>query len=146
MEKALILIIDKSPATRSMYADCFRYYGYAVAEAADGVEGVRLFNELQPDLIVTELSDEPEWIQAIQALRWSDAGRETALIACSTRIDRSWPFPPAGVDVDVALAKPTSPHALLQEAEQLLAWRVDSWTTASWQPSAVAAPSAPETD
>lgn len=121
MQNALILIIDTSPETRSMYAEYFRYHGYSVAEAADASEGVRLFQKLQPNLVVTELSDEAEWLQAIRILRWPETGGRTAVIACSTWIDPKWPVVPPGIDVDVALAKPTSPRTLLLEAEQLLA-------------------------
>ena len=121
MPKERILIIDKSPETRAMYAEYFRYHGYRVVEAADGAEGVRLFAQLQPDLVVTELSDEPEWARAIRLLRWPKTGGVTAVIACSTWIDRNRPAAPAGIDVDVALPKPTSPRKLLRVAQELLA-------------------------
>jgi len=123
MEKTLVLIIDASSDTRSMYADYFVHHGYAVAEAAHGAEGVRRFHDLRPDLIVTELSEEPEWVHALQAMRWPEVGLETAMIACSTMIDSAWPAAPAGIDVDVALPKPTSPRTLLLEARELLARR-----------------------
>jgi CheY-like chemotaxis protein len=102
MPKERILIIDKSPETRAMYAEYFRYHGYRVVEAADGAEGVRLFAQLQPDLVVTELSDEPEWARAIRLLRWPKTGGVTAVIACSTWIDRNRPAAPAGIDASGA--------------------------------------------
>jgi CheY-like chemotaxis protein len=120
MDKALILIIDESGDTRAMYGDYFRYHGYAVAEAADGLEGLRLYYKLQPDLVVTELSDEPEWIRALRTMRGHGHGRKTATIACSTTIDASWPYAPPGVDVDMALPKPISPRTLLLQAQHLL--------------------------
>lgn len=123
MATALILVIDPSAVTRSMYGDCFRHAGYDVAESEDATEGVRLFTELGPRLVVTELSDDPEWREAIGAFRSPEPGRRTPVILCSTRIDRRWPAPPAGIDVDVALAKPISPRALLLEASDLLAPR-----------------------
>lgn len=119
MPKALILIIDESEVTRAMYGDYFRHHGFAVAEAANGTEGLRLFRQRRPDLIVTELSDRPEWMQSIRSIR-ALAGRRTAMIACSTTIDATWPVAPPGLDVDVALAKPISPRALLDQAQHLL--------------------------
>jgi DNA-binding response OmpR family regulator len=121
MQKARILIIDASAETRSMYADYFRYHGYRVAVAADGAEGVRVSAALRPDLVVTELSGDREWIEALRTLRRPGSGRTTPVITCSTMIDRHWPFAPAWMDVDVALPKPISPRALLLEAQQLLA-------------------------
>ena len=123
MHKPLILIIDTDPDTRSMYAEYFRYQGYRAAEAEDGMDACQLFPypELQPSVVVTELSEAPEWMEAIARLRRPGPGRETPLIACSTLIDPSWPFPPAWLDADVALPKPATPAVLFQEAQQLLA-------------------------
>lgn len=123
MAKELILIIDASAETRSMYGDYFRYHGYEVAEAPDAAEGVQLLSELRPDLVVTELSEEPEWVEGIRTLRRSGTGEERAMIACSTRIDPTWPCAPPEIDVDRALPKPLSPRVLLLEAQAVLASR-----------------------
>lgn len=120
MATPLILVIDPSAITRSMYGDCFRHAGYDVAEAADAAEGVRLFHELGPRLVVSEVSDGPEWREAIGALRSPEPGRRTPVILCSTRIDPRHPAAPAGIDVDLALAKPVLPRTLLLEASYLL--------------------------
>jgi CheY-like chemotaxis protein len=137
MAKALILIVDQSRETRAMYADCFRFHGYDVAEAATAVQGFRLFRQLQPDLIVTELADDPEWTRVIELVRRDRVGRSTAIIACSTSIEPGWPHPPPGVEVDSALAKPISPRELLLEAEHLLGRRFESFSAPA---STVAAP------
>jgi DNA-binding response OmpR family regulator len=123
MAKALILIIDESRDTRTMYADYFRYHGYAVAEAANGMEGARISREIQPDLIVTELTGEVDWLRAIRVVGHNGTARETAVIACSTVIDPCRPWLPHGVDIDAALAKPASPRTLLHEVEHLLGRR-----------------------
>lgn len=123
METGLILILDASAETRAMYAHWLRHHGYAVAEAADGEEALRVSARRRPDLVVTELSGDAEWILAIQTLRWTGTDRATPMIACSTIIDPRWPFAPAGLDVDLALPKPTSPRTLLREARRLLARR-----------------------
>ncbi|HSJ26177.1 MAG TPA: hypothetical protein VK929_15975 [Longimicrobiales bacterium] len=120
MQKALILIVDQSSATRAMYADYLRYHGYGVAEASTSAEGMRLSHSLRPDLVVTELPADHEWVQAIRVLGRDGAARETAIIACSTQIDPRWPYVPEGVDVDRALPKPTSPRTLLDEVMRLL--------------------------
>jgi DNA-binding response OmpR family regulator len=122
MHKPLILIIDTSPETRSMYAHYFRYNGYRVVQADDGEEVVRMFPGMRPALVITELSEDPGWARALRLLRWPRSGGKTAVIACSTMIDR-WRGVPEGIDVDVALPKPTSPRTLLREAERLLARR-----------------------
>jgi two-component system, OmpR family, response regulator len=118
MTPALILIVDNSPETRNMYGDYFRFHGYSVAEAASGPEGAALTAELHPDLIVTELSPDSAWTEALWAMRAGSRGEPTPIIACSTSIEEAWPCAPACVDV--ALAKPTSPRDLLEQARQLL--------------------------
>jgi DNA-binding response OmpR family regulator len=120
MARALILIIDPSPETRAMYADCFRHHDFDVAEAADGAEGVRLLPVVEPDLVVTELSTGPDGAQALSEMRRPVPDRETPMILCSVRIDPEWPCAPSGIDVDVVLPKPLSPRTLLLEAEHLL--------------------------
>ena len=123
MHKALILFLDPSSETRAMYADYFRHHGYDVAEAADSAGAVALHTRRRADLVVTELSDRPEWKDAIRSMRWPEPGFETPVIACSSRIDPDWPFAPIWVDVDVALPKPTPPSAVLRAARHLLARR-----------------------
>ena len=121
MGKALILLIDPSAATRSMYRDRFRHAGYEVVEAEDAAEGLRLFARLDPRLVVTELSDDARWLDALRMLRALVPGQRTPVILCSTRINPFSPVSPDGVDADVALAKPVSPRHLLAVADDVLA-------------------------
>jgi DNA-binding response OmpR family regulator len=117
MNPVLVLIIDNSHDTRAMYADYFRHHGFAVAEAATGPEGAALCEQLKPALVITELSTSPEWMDALWSIR-SGRGAATPILACSTQIERSAPWGPACVDV--ALPKPASPRALLDQARALL--------------------------
>ena len=121
MLKALILLIDPSSATRSMYADRLRHYGYDVVEAQDAVEGLRLFARFDPSLVVAELSDDPAWLDALRMVRSLVPGLRTPLILCSTRLEAFRPVAPAGLDADSLLAKPVSPRHLLLEVNALLA-------------------------
>lgn len=50
-----ILIIDDEPQIRSMIRLLLERAGYSVMEAADGVEGIRLFRENPVNLIITDL-------------------------------------------------------------------------------------------
>jgi YesN/AraC family two-component response regulator len=50
-----ILIIDDEPQIRSMIRLILERAGYAVIEAADGVEGIRRFRETSVNLIITDL-------------------------------------------------------------------------------------------
>jgi DNA-binding response OmpR family regulator len=50
-----ILIIDDESQIRSMIRLILEREGYAVMEASDGIEGLRLFREKPADLVITDL-------------------------------------------------------------------------------------------
>lgn len=50
-----ILIIDDETPIRSMVRLILERAGYAVREAQDGIEGIRVFRETPADLIITDL-------------------------------------------------------------------------------------------
>ena len=52
---ALILIIDDEPQIRSMLKLMLERDGYEVAEAPDGIEGIRVNRQKPADLIITDL-------------------------------------------------------------------------------------------
>jgi len=52
---ARILIIDDEPQIRSMLRLMLERVGYEVAEAPDGIEGIRRHRENPADLIITDL-------------------------------------------------------------------------------------------
>ncbi len=120
MRNAPILLIDPSAATRSMYGDCFRHHGHVVVEAENAEDGLRLFARFEPALVVTEVYDDPVWVDAIRTMAALVPGQRTPTILCSTSIDPFRPTPPAGVHADMALAKPVSPRHLLMQASTLL--------------------------
>ena len=50
-----VLLIDDDDALRSMLAKSLEFKGYTVHQAADGEEGVLLFNRLEPHIVITDL-------------------------------------------------------------------------------------------
>jgi YesN/AraC family two-component response regulator len=52
---ALILIIDDEPQIRSMLKLMLERDGHEVAEAPDGIEGIRIYRQNPTDLIITDL-------------------------------------------------------------------------------------------
>lgn len=52
---ALILIIDDEPQIRSMLKLMLERDGYKVAEAPDGIEGIKIYRQTPADLIITDL-------------------------------------------------------------------------------------------
>lgn len=69
---ALILIIEDDVQFRAMLRDMLKLAGHEVAEAPDGEEGIRLYNEKPMDLIITDIiMPEKEGIETIIELRRS---------------------------------------------------------------------------
>jgi CheY-like chemotaxis protein len=63
---ATILIIDDDPAARRVICRILADSGHQTLEAANGVEGVRLYKAQAPDLVITDLiMPEQEGIQTI---------------------------------------------------------------------------------
>ena len=70
---ARILIIDDEPNVRSMLRRMLHQAGHQVSEASNGAEGIKLYEQNQPDLIITDiLMPEKEGIETIIALHRAD--------------------------------------------------------------------------
>src|SRR3954467_15364590 len=55
MRKDRILIVDDEPNARSALAELLRDEGYAVETAADGFKALPKLEELEPDLVITDV-------------------------------------------------------------------------------------------
>jgi DNA-binding NarL/FixJ family response regulator len=64
------LIVDDTSFMRKMAADCLREFGYeVVGEASNGKEAVQMFEELQPDVVLMDLTmPEMSGCDAIKAI------------------------------------------------------------------------------
>ncbi|RMD85059.1 MAG: response regulator [Candidatus Dadabacteria bacterium] len=71
---AYILVIDDDPAVRVLMREALEPLGHDVIEAGDGKQGMRLFHERRPDLVITNIfMPEQEGIETIEQLRESDS-------------------------------------------------------------------------
>ncbi|MEO1128342.1 MAG: response regulator [Planctomycetota bacterium] len=53
---ASILVVDDSTLTRSIVRLALRAEGHTVTEARDGIEGIRVAEQLHPDLVIAGLT------------------------------------------------------------------------------------------
>jgi len=68
-----ILIIDDEPLIGSMLKKAFEREGFNVIVASNGKEGMKLYKEKPPDLVITDLiMPEKEGIEIIMELRKED--------------------------------------------------------------------------
>ncbi len=79
---ARILIIDDEAELRAMLRRMLERAGHEVTEAANGAQGIRLYEQDAPDLIITDIiMPEREGVETIIALRRADP--ELPIIAIS---------------------------------------------------------------
>jgi DNA-binding response OmpR family regulator len=68
-----ILIIDDEAPIRKMLKKLLERNDYEVLEASDGNQGIKLFNEHEPDLIITDLiMPDKEGLETIRELKKSN--------------------------------------------------------------------------
>jgi DNA-binding response OmpR family regulator len=53
--KEKILVIDDEPEIRELLSEILQGEGFEVFGAADGVEGLELFHDIKPDLVITDV-------------------------------------------------------------------------------------------
>jgi len=85
--KASILIVDDDPIVRSLARATLENDGFAVIEAADGIEGCRLYEECRPDLLLVDvLMPRMDGYELCRELR-SRTGSAFVPIVVATRLD-----------------------------------------------------------
>ena len=118
-----ILVIDDDPLVRRTIERILRKSGYQVHLAADGLEGLRTFRTLQPDLVITDIiMPVKEGLDTIRLLRtWSPDAKIIA-ISGGARVANTDPLAEAAVlGASVVIAKPFEPGELLVKVSACLA-------------------------
>lgn len=119
---AKVLVIDDDSAMRRMVMRTLTGVGHQAVEAADGVQGIRLFGEDAPDIVLTDIvMPEKEGLQTIGEIR--ALAPETRIIAMSGA------GPDGGelyltianhIGADAVLLKPFRPDQLIAAVDKLL--------------------------
>lgn len=114
-----ILLVEDNDALRAMFAIVLGDQ-YRVIEANNGIDGLRLFHELQPALIITDLSmPGMSGFVFIRTLRAQ--GSKVKIIACSALFNQGQDLEKAyEAGADRCLAKPLGIDQLLAMIEELL--------------------------
>ena len=124
---ARILVIDDEEPIRSLVNRGLSHAGHEVVEAADGVEGTRLFEESHFDLVITDLiMPEKEGIETILDLR--ERYPEVKILVISgglsfggRAVDREGPLTDAeALGADASLAKPFTIQKLIEKVGELV--------------------------
>ncbi len=85
---ARILIIDDEDELRSMLRQMLEQAGHEITEAVNGAEGIQLYEQDRPDLIITDIiMPEKEGVETIIALRRADPDLPIIAISGGGRLD-----------------------------------------------------------
>jgi two-component system chemotaxis response regulator CheY len=80
-----VLAIDDSRTMRSMVRRALDAAGFTCEVAEDGVEGVRRFGELRPDVVITDINmPRMDGFGVIEAIRKDPANRAVPILVLTT--------------------------------------------------------------
>src|ERR1700690_3271207 len=122
MTQATVLIVDDFEDNRAMYTEFLKFMGYAVVEAANGLEAIQKATSLAPDVVVMDLS--LPMLDGWEATRRIKSDPRTSHIPVvllpGPPPEAHWQSAREG-GCDGFLAKPCLPEALLEAVRQVLA-------------------------
>jgi len=123
----LVLLVDDQADQRTMYQEYLEYAGFAVAVAASGAEGIAKAIELQPDVIIMDLSmpgiDGFEATKVLKAISLTRHIPVVAFTAHHPQLPKEWAV---AVGAEGYLLKPLLPHDLADHIVALLGTRLGS--------------------
>lgn len=118
MEKHRVLVVDDEPGLRRMVTSYLSSDGFDVVEAADGDEGVRLFRELRPNLVLLDVV--MPGLDGLEVLRTIRSESETPVIMLTARAEEVDRVVGLTVGADDYITKPFSPRELSARIKAVL--------------------------
>ena len=87
-----ILVVDDSRLMRNMISDVIKNAGFEVCgEATDGIEAVRKYEELQPDLVTMDIVmpkvEDVDGIEAVRRIMEIDSGAKIIMVSSRKQQD-----------------------------------------------------------
>jgi two-component system cell cycle response regulator DivK len=119
-----ILVVEDNPKNLKLVRDVLTYSGYEVIEATTGEDGVRLAEQVAPDLILMDLQlPGIDGAEALRRIRGSEHGPDIPIVAVTAfamNDDRARAF---ASGFDGYVEKPISVRSLPQQVEDFLRLR-----------------------
>ena len=121
MEKAKILVVEDSATQAQMVRLILEIAGYDVVMAADGAEGLELFDSRAPDLVLLDLNlPKMNGFEVCEAIKTPDRKRFTPVIMLTTEADVDSKVKGLDLGADDYLPKPFDSAELLARARAML--------------------------
>jgi CheY-like chemotaxis protein len=121
-QSPLILVVDDYQDAREMYAEYLQFSGFRVAEARNGNEAVTQAFQLQPDLILMDLSlpGMDGW-EATRVLKSDERTRHIPVVALTGHALAGASEGAKKAGCDSFVTKPCLPDDLVVEVRRMLA-------------------------
>ncbi len=91
-EQRRVLVVEDDDSSRQIYTAALRHFGYDVAEASNGAEGIAKARSDHPSLILMDIQmPVVDGYEAVRVLKHDQATRDipiVALTALDLRVDR----------------------------------------------------------
>lgn len=116
-----ILITDDALFMRVTLKNILTQNGFeVVGEAANGLESVKLYNELKPDLVTMDITmPEMDGISAVREIRSADPGAK--VIMCTAMGQKNMVVEAIEAGAKDFIVKPFQPDRVLEAVNKLLA-------------------------
>ncbi|MFA8386200.1 MAG: response regulator [Pelagibaca sp.] len=111
----MVLAIDDSRTIRSMVRQALDAAGFSCELAEDGVEGVRRFEELRPDVVITDINmPHMDGFGVIEAIRKDVANRRVPILVLTTETATEFKARARDAGATGWIGKPFDDQALVQ--------------------------------
>jgi two-component system cell cycle response regulator DivK len=120
--ETVVLIVDDFEDNRTMYAEFFRFSGYEVIEASNGVEAIEKATAFVPDVVIMDLSlPVLDGWEATRRLKGDPRTRHIPVLVLTGHAFEEHSKEAQEAGCDRFLAKPCLPETLLETVRQVLA-------------------------
>jgi|SRR5690554_2357744 len=115
-----IMLVDDAQVIRLMLTKIFKDAGYEIAgEASNGAEAIRLYQELQPDLVTMDITmPEVSGIDAVKGIIKSDPNAK--IVMCSAMGQKSMVLEAIEAGAKNFIIKPFDPEKVIEVAKAVL--------------------------
>jgi CheY-like chemotaxis protein len=119
---ANILLVEDHEDNRNIYRTILEHFGFTVLLAADGGEGIRVADQMQPDLILLDI-DIPifDGFEVARQLKGNSATARIPIVALTAHSQPEDRERARIAGFDGFLSKPVAPQKVLAEVRRYLA-------------------------
>jgi len=111
----MVLAIDDSRTIRSMVHQALAAAGFSCELAEDGAEGVRRFEELRPDVVITDINmPHMDGFGVIEAIRKDVANRRVPILVMTTETAKEFKTRARDAGATGWIGKPFDDQSLVQ--------------------------------